>query len=271
MKSKKRISLLAVLVCIFALVFSMGLMSACGNTDDKSASGNWFYGTEAPADGLGNNGDFYLNTETLTAYAKSEDGTWTQTTLYSGEGAPDNAAGEAGDLYLDIKGGVLFQKETNSLWKPVLTLQGEKGRDGVLWFSGDTDPTSVPQGAMVGDFYLNNKEFTVWQLRAEGWEKLGSIKGDKGDDASQLYNGNGAPTAENPANPKEGDLYLGVFKGIDEDGAGYRLYRYQDGEWNILMDTVVKNTVEIHTLDELVAFSDSVANGNTYAGKEVHL
>ena len=110
MKGKKRISLLAVLVCIFALVFALGLMSACGNTDDTTASSNWYQGTTAPADGLGAEGDFYLNTETLTAYAKSADGTWTPTTLYSGKGAPDNDAGEAGDLYLDLDGGILYQK-----------------------------------------------------------------------------------------------------------------------------------------------------------------
>ena len=280
MKSKKRISLLAVLVCVFALVFSMGLMSACGNTDDKSASGNWFYGTEAPADGLGHEGDFYLNTETLTAYAKSEDGTWTQTTLYSGEGAPDNAAGEAGDLYLDIKGGVLFQKETNSLWKPVLTLQGEKGRDGILWFSGDKDPDDYTQndpavkGAMVGDFYLKKGEFTIWQLTAEGWVKLGTIKGDKGDNATQFYDGKGAPETNQalPEKFNDGDLYLGTFDGFDGNGAGYRLYRYHNKAWEILMDTVKTNEVNIYNLAELQNFATAVAESQDgYVGKTVHL
>ena len=86
MKGKKRSSLLAVLVCIFALVFSMGIMSACGNSDSASneTGGEWLYGTTAPAENLGNTGDYYLNTETLTAYVRTADGTWQQTALYSG-------------------------------------------------------------------------------------------------------------------------------------------------------------------------------------------
>lgn len=161
MKGKKRISLLAVLACAFALVFSLGLMSACGDADNKQAAdGTWFYGTTVPADTLGAEGDYYLNTETLTAYAKTADGTWQKTTLYCGNEVPAGDVGEEGALFLELDEGVLHQKGSDG-WKEVLTLKGKPGRDGVIWFSGPEDPTAVREDARLGDFYLNTTSFEV--------------------------------------------------------------------------------------------------------------
>ena len=184
MNKAKHRSLLAILACLLALLFSVSVLGACGSNETadvgENANGTWYYGVTAPAAELGENGDHYLNTETLTAYAKTADGTWQSTALYSGAEAPDASAGETGDLYLDTKNGVLYQKG-DTLWSIVLTLKGKPGRDGVVWFSGEKDPEkddSTLADAQNGDFYLNTKEFTVWQLGADGeWDSLGSIAG----------------------------------------------------------------------------------------------
>ena len=75
----------------------------------------------------------------------------------------------------------LYQKKADGWGSPILTLkgeQGEKGRDGVLWFSGENDPDAsnpLLDDAIIGDFYLNTTDFTVWQLTDTEWEFLGSI------------------------------------------------------------------------------------------------
>ncbi len=188
-KTRKRsfTTLLFALVSLLALVLSLGILCACGsdesaNIEDENA--NWYYGNEVPAAALGKNGDYYLNTETLTAYAKTADGTWLPTVLHKGDGEPNPSDGETGDLYLDTKGGVLYEKG-GSDWGIVLTLKGPPGRDGVMWFSGAKDPEAgdpALQDAAVGDFYLNTEEFTVWQFiekedETHAWDSLGSIVG----------------------------------------------------------------------------------------------
>ncbi len=193
MKGKKRISILAVLVCLFALVLSLGLMSACGNTDNNTTSSNqWYYGAEVPADTLGHEGDYYLNTETLTAYAKSEDGTWTQTAAnwYYGTEEPVANLGATNDFYLNTESGALYQKKADGWGFSILTLkgeQGEKGRDGVLWYSNKGNPNTLEDktiltGSMAGDFYIDYSTWTVYQLDAneKTWNNLGSLKGETG-------------------------------------------------------------------------------------------
>ena len=186
MNKAKHRSLLAILACLLALLFSVSVLGACGSNETadvgENANGTWYYGVTAPAAELGENGDHYLNTETLTAYAKTADGTWQSTALYSGAEAPDASAGETGDLYLDTKNGVLYQKG-DTLWSIVLTLKGKPGRDGVVWFSGEKDPEKDDPAladAQNGDFYLNTKEFTVWQLQEGVWTNLGGLTGAQG-------------------------------------------------------------------------------------------
>ncbi len=193
MKGKKRISILATLICVFALVFSLGIMSACGNTDSgnaqitETASGNWYYGSVLPADSLGAEGDFYLNTKTLASYKKTAAGWSTVSLEESGEwlygvGAPDAAIGAPNDFYLDTRAGDLYHKTAEG-WENILKLFGTNGRDGVVWFSGNGEPTGLPTGSMAGDFYLDYSKFDVYQLDADGktWNNLGSLKGSDGE------------------------------------------------------------------------------------------
>ncbi len=223
MKGKKRISLLAVLVCMFALVFSLALMSACGdgsgNVTKETADGaTWYYGASAPAATLGDEGDYYLDTETLASYVKTgtnwraaekdETGTW-----FYGENAPLDTVGIEGDFYLNLKTGALYHKSSAGWGDSILTFkgeQGEKGRDGVLWFSGDKDPKATDpllKDAFKGDFYLNTTDFTVWQLDSTNtWTKLGSIKPDDGAAGKDGVNGKSAY-----------ELYVEEYKKDHED------------------------------------------------------
>lgn len=350
MKTKRRISLLAVLICVFALVFSLGIMTACGNssanTTEPAANAQWHYGTTAPADNLGKTGDHYLDTESLTAYVRTENGEWLPTTLYSGAVAPDDTKGETGDLYLDTENGVLYQKG-DSLWQVVLKVKGENGRDGVLWFSGEKDPDKYEEGdttlkdAQKGDFYLNTADFTVWQLQTEGWTKLGAIKGETGaqgsvgpagpqgstgsqgptgapgkdgengksayelyldqykqehgntdeamdeeqwlaslkgeqgepgKDSVHFFNGEGKPEGNDAVKGAvEGDLYVGKFYGLDGSDAGSVLYRFIEGEWVPIMESLTKGQVNLDSLEKIIEFGELVAAGNTFEGVEVHL
>ncbi len=293
-------ALLCVLVCALALVLSLGIFCACDsgktmNADENASTANsgpaWYYGDKAPAEDLGEEGDYYLNTETLASYVK-EGKTWreavngeTGASWYYGTSAPNANLGSLNDFYLNTSTGELYQKGADSWGTPLLTLKGTAGRDGVVWHSGKGNPNELeeslkPQDALAGDFYLDYSNFDVYQLKENGtWgEPLGSIKGDKGDaakDPIQFYDGKGAPK-DNEAllkGAKSGDLYLGVFYGWEEGvtGAGSRLYRYNGTDWDVLMDTVKENQPEIHSYEQLIAFATSVANGNDYAGKEVHL
>ncbi len=250
MNKAKHRSLLAILACLLALLFSVSVLGACGSNETadvgENANGTWYYGVTAPAAELGENGDHYLNTETLTAYAKTADGTWQPTTLYSGAEAPDASAGETGDLYLDTKNGVLYQKG-DTLWSIVLTLKGTPGRDGVVWFSGEKDPEKddpTLADARNGDFYLNTKDFTVWQLTEKtggelAWNKLGSIKGH----GTTWFKGMSEPDEAGLADVFEGDFYYRSYIDMEAQTSNYQIYHYENGEW-VLETTVVTGSLK---------------------------
>ncbi len=196
-KTKRRsyVAVLFALVCALVLVFSLGVMSACGNnetsdsTEQTVSGGAWYYGAAVPSDSLGQEGDYYLNTKTLASYKKSsgqwiavemeESGTW-----YYGTEAPDNGTGAENDFYLNTKTGELYQKGTET-WTSVLKLFGSDGRDGVIWFSGNGTPEESGtdlRTAQPGDFYLDYSKFDIYQRSADGknWVVLGSIRGTDG-------------------------------------------------------------------------------------------
>ncbi len=285
-KTKRRsfVAVLFALVCAFVLVFSLGMMSACGNETAGTESGEWYYGAAVPSDTLGQEGDCYLNTKTLSSYKKTSGG-WTLMSAedapvwHYGTQSPDSAQGKENDFYLNTQTGELYQKGAEGWGEPILNLTGQKGRDGVMWFSGtvapqdSTDPAL--KGAIAGDFYINTSTWDVYQLATNGkdWTHLGTIKGDDAIDPVQFYDGKGYPenNGELLKDAQAGDLYVGQFDGKDGNGAGSRLYRYDGEKWNVIMESIKANQVEIYSLEELIAFGESVTKENSYAGKEVHL
>ncbi len=197
-KKRSFTALLCVLVCTLVLALSLGILSACGgdesaNVNENANEATWYYGDAEPAEGLGKEGDYYLNTETLASYVKEgktwraaadgEAGNW-----FTGDTAPTDEIGEVNDFYLDTDSGKLYHKTEGGWGSPVLILKGENGRDGVVWFSGkNADPNTYGENdttvkdAVKGDFYLDTENFEVWQKNAEGkWDDLGSLKGKDG-------------------------------------------------------------------------------------------
>ncbi len=296
-KTRKRsfTALLFALVAMFVLVLSLGIFCACdGNASmeedgaNDSASGIWYYGDKEPAQTLGKAGDYYLNTKTLASYVK-EGKTWRIAAegevcnWHYGSGAPDEStAGEVNDFYLDSATGGLYQKAEEGWGDPILTIQGEKGRDGVMWFTGTGAPENIA-GAAENDFYLDTEDgkFDIYQYHKDGddltWgDPLGTLKGEQGQAAKEpvrFFNGNGAPGLDNPEtkDPKEGDLYLGTFDGLDRKGAGTRLYLYHNNNWDVLMENMHDTQVDIHSKAQLVSLAENVQGGEDYAGMEVHL
>ncbi len=280
-KTKKRslAAMLFALVCVLVLALSLGMMSACGNDTDTAASesGAWYYGAAAPSDALGQEGDFYLNTKTLSSYKKAagewqkidmaESGNW-----YYGVGAPDDGTGTVSDFYLDTEKGDLYQRTAEGWGDPILKLFGENGRDGVMWFSGEVPPAASDdlalKAAQKGDFYLDYGLFDVYQLGTDGetWNLLGNIRGEKGADAVdpvQFFNGNGTPD-DNPellANANEGDLYIGLFDGLDGNESGSRLYRKLGGVWIVLMESMTKNQVIVSTPEQVGKLFEKFSDG----------
>ncbi len=279
-KTKRRsfVAVLLALVCAFVLVFSLGMMSACGNSG--SASGEWYYGAAIPSGSLGQEGDFYLNTKTLASYKKSADG-WTLMSTeeapvwHYGTTAPDTQ-GKEHDFYLNTESGELYQKGAECWGEPILILRGEKGRDGVMWFSGEGRPeTSLGlEGKVVqeGDFYIDTQLWVVYQLGSENnWVELGTIKGDKAKDPVRVFDGKGFPDGQ-VTDPKKGDLYIGQFNGTEDGtGTGSRLYRYDGEKWVVLMESIKTNQIDIHSIDELIVFAQNIKKYDGYDGKEIHL
>ncbi len=263
-KTKRRsfVAALFALICAFVLVFSLGMMSACGNESAdtaQSAGGAWYYGTAIPSDTLGENGDHYLNTETLTSYVKEsnvwrsaapgEAGKWYYGTEEPGE------FGTAGDFYLKTDTSDLYQKGAED-WEHVCTLKGNDGRDGVIWFSGKGHPdTSLDLAGKVkkqGDFYIDTDTWTVYQLGTEDkWVELGSIKGQTPQRGTAWFYGTVAPEDAALEDVYEGDFYYRTYIDDVAHTENYRIYRYESGAW------AVKTTVMVQKIDDALFGADN--------------
>jgi|HubBroStandDraft_2_1064218.scaffolds.fasta_scaffold39645_1 hypothetical protein len=174
-------------------------------------------GSGAPADFLGADGDFYLDTTSYVLYGPKVDGSWpvtgrsligpagatgtegpqgpqgdigpvgppgtagiNGTSVLNGSGAPADSVGVNGDFYLDTSANVLYGPKAAGSWPgPGVSLVGPKGA------TGDTGPQGIqgPQGP-VG---------------AQG------PAGTDGTDGTALLNGSGAPGNSLGTN---GDFYI---------------------------------------------------------------
>jgi len=114
-----------------------------GNSGTPSGGGSILSGAGAPDNSIGNNGDFYLDTNTWTLYGPKTDGTWPAGVslvgqsggsggtggstggggtgssgghILSGNGLPTNDIGVDGDFYLDTSTSTLYGPKTNGTW-----------------------------------------------------------------------------------------------------------------------------------------------------------
>jgi len=140
-------------------------------------------GTTTPAQTVGNNGDFYLNTSTHTLYGPKANGTWSTTgtslvgpqgpagatgatgatgaqgpagtngsTVLNGTGAPGSGIGHNGDFYLDTAANVLYGPKAAGTWSTTGTsLVGPQGPAGATGATGapGTNGTNGTNGTTV--------------------------------------------------------------------------------------------------------------------------
>lgn len=102
---------------------------------------------------------------------------------HQGSGAPEAAAGEEGDFYLDSDTGDVYLKKSTGWEKVANIKgengekgdQGEPGADGATWSQGSGAP-GAEDGA-VGDFYIDVDSGNIYQKGEDGWEVVANIKG----------------------------------------------------------------------------------------------
>ena len=170
-----------------------------GATGSAGANGaTWSSGTVVPTGG--NNGDFYLKSDTDDIY-KNTNGSWSVVTNIKGLTGPVGAAGPTGST-------------------------GPTGANGATWSSG----TAVPTGGNSGDFYLKTDTDDIYKNTSGTWTVITNIKGLTGSTGSTGPAGiNGATWSSGTAVPtggNSGDFYLKT----DTDD----IYKNTSGSWSIV-------------------------------------
>lgn len=203
----------------------------------------WYNGAGAPAPGLGNNGDYYLNSTNGDVYTKAA-GAWgivaniagpagppgvpgaPGSVWYSGVGVPGVGLGIDGDFYLDTANGDVYAK-AGGVWGVVDNITGPAGAPGgagapgAVWFSG----AGAPAGGLGidGDYYLNTTNGDVYSKAAGVWGIIGNILGPQGIQGIQGLQGiqgiPGTPGADG-ANGAPGSVW---YSGAGAPGAGLGL------------------------------------------------
>ena len=92
--------------------------------------------------------------------------------IHAGQGAPDSGIGNPGDYYLDTQNILLYGPKTEgNSWGTPIDLKGADGQDGAdgsQIFSGTTAPDASL--GSVGDFYLNTSNFDLFGPKTpSGW------------------------------------------------------------------------------------------------------
>ena len=161
----------------------------------------WLNGAGAPASSLGEDGDYYIDTDDGTVY-ENVDGTWgivanlagaDGAVWHSGAGAPADSLGKDGDFYFRTGtgrlAGTIYRKASGAWVKQVDIDNGTDGTDGATWHSG----AGAPAGNLgaIGDFYFRTGNGYVyektgasaWTFRRDitGPRGIQGPKGDKGD------------------------------------------------------------------------------------------
>jgi hypothetical protein len=99
-------------------------------------------GSGAPSNGIGNNGDYYMDTDTTTVYGPKASGVWPSGQLLigpqgstgadgtdangilSGSGAPSNGLGINGDFYMDAAASNVYGPKATGTWPGATSLKG---------------------------------------------------------------------------------------------------------------------------------------------------
>lgn len=222
-----------------------------GAAGSGAPGSTWRNGSGAPANGLGINGDYYLNNDTGDVYAKAA-GVYNVVTniigpagtdgidggagspgaiWYSGAGAPAGGTGINGDFYLRTSNGDVYVKSAGA-WSVIVNIMGPAGADGVdgvngnLWYTGSGAPAGGT--GVNGDFYLDTNNGDVYQKVAGAWTGIANLTGPAGATgtaANRWYQGSGGPAAGLGNND---DFYYNTANDEISFKAG--------GVWNVIAD-----------------------------------
>ncbi|MCZ4498486.1 MAG: cell wall surface anchor family protein [Marmoricola sp.] len=242
-----------------------GAAGAKGDTGDTGAAGSqWLTGITIPANTLGVDGDWYLDTLTSNAFQKVA-GTWTlRVNLQgvqgdkgdrgdvgaAGANGTDGAKGDKGDAGDAGAAGANGTNGTDGAKGDTgaVGANGAKGDNGAAGTNGLNGATwlmgaGVPLGTLGADndLYLNTGNGDVYRKSAGSWSMLTNIKGPKGDTGAAGANGtNGADGGNGSAGANGTTWYTGstapaAATGADGDfylnTATGDLYRKASGAW----------------------------------------
>lgn len=140
------------------------LKGAVGVAGPAGADGNtWYSGSGTPANTIGNNGDYYLNTANCDIYKKISDVWIYQLNIKGATGStgPTGATGDSG----------------------ATGATGSTGANGATWHSGSGVPSTSL--GVNGDFYFDQTTNNVYNKISGIWTIVANLKGAKGDTGEQ--------------------------------------------------------------------------------------
>jgi|GEM_PF-374085 len=206
-----------------------GAVGATGPTGAPGAPGaagsKILNGTTAPANTLGQVGDYYLNLRNTDLYGPKAATGWGSainlkgangadgTKIYNGVAIPTASIGGNGDYYFRTSTAQLYGPKTDAGWGTAISLIGAKGSDGVDGAAGASilAGTTVPPTTVgkTGDFYFRTNTGDFYGPKtASGWGNATNLKGTNGQNGapgSQILSGTTAPDL---ALGRIGDFYF---------------------------------------------------------------
>ena len=208
-----------------------------------SNGSTWSTGTGTPADALGADGDFYLDTASSDVYKKVE-GTWTLVADLGqagspaaewtvGDGEPQAGAGDDGDFHIDTSSSLIYRKIEGE-WSVLASMEGPPGvpgSDGAAWLAGESDPAS--DVGDDGDYYLNTTTTAVFRKTGGAWGSIVILRGLAGADGADGQDGatwHSGPGAPSEATGDDGDHYLDITNAV--------IYGKAGGTWSALVPLI---------------------------------
>ncbi len=224
--------------------FAIVAVTAAGNQSEPTritatlgpgrARGNtWHFGTGDPAEALGEDSDFYLDTDSRALWQKV-DGAWVKQANLSnadgaqwhhGDAAPADSLGADGDWYFqtgtgDVAGTIWTKAD--GAWAKEVDI--DEGTRGAVWHGGAGLPAD--DLGEVGDWYFRSDQGYVYQKTdATTWAFRRDITGPQGIGGATWHTGAGAPldTLGN-----DGDLYFRA--------GNQTVYKKESGSWSQIAD-----------------------------------
>lgn len=152
------------------------------------------YGTSNPTAGIGNDGDFYINTTSNYLFGPKAAGAWpTGISLVGPQGAagatgPAGSQGATGATGAQGPAGATGAKGDKGD-------KGDTGANGATWYSGSDAPTT--QG-VNNDYYFRTDTSDIYKKTADSWgTPIANIKGATGNTGAT-----GATGPQGPTGPK---------------------------------------------------------------------